>query len=65
MTSLIKDASDNITKEGETQKTGLAMKQAKDNFKSGTQKLSEEYVLQNHMMTKKEYDKIINEKYSK
>lgn len=65
MTSLMKDASDNITKEGETQKTGLAMKQAEANFKSGTQKLSEEYVLQNHMMTKKEYDKIINEKYSK
>lgn len=65
MTSLMKDASNNITKEGETQKTGLAMQQAKDNFKSGKQKLSEEYVLQNHMMTKKEYDKIINEKYSK
>lgn len=65
MTALMKDASDNITKEGETQKTGLAMKQVEDDFKSGKQKLSEEYILQNHMMTKAEYNKIIKEKYNK
>ncbi len=61
--ALVKDAKDGITKEGETQKTNAEMHELLNNFKSGKQKLSKEYVLQNHMMTETQYNKLIKEKY--
>lgn len=61
--ALVKDAKNEITKESEIQKTNNEMHELLNNFKSGKQKLSKEYVLQNHMMTETAYDKLIKEKY--
>ena len=63
--ALISDAKANISTNSEISKTEKRLAQIKDDFISGKQKLSEAYVLQNHLMTKAEYDNIIKTKYNK
>ena len=63
--ALIQDAKDGITKDGEIAKTNAEMTNILNKFKNGNEKLSKEYVLQNHMMTETKYNKVIQEKYSK
>ena len=61
--SLIEDSKQKITQEGEIQKTNKKMSELKDAFIKGDKKLSKEYVLQNHLMSENEYNKIIQNKY--
>ena len=63
--ALIEDAKQGINRDGEIQKTNKKMNELKEAFKKGEKKLSKEYVLQNHLMTEAEYNKIIESKYSK
>lgn len=62
--SLIEDAKQGITRDGEIQKTNKKMNELKEAFINGEKKLSKEYVLQNHFMSEAEYNKIIQNKYS-
>lgn len=62
--ALIEDAKQGITRDGEIQKTNKKMTELKEAFKKGDKKLSKEYVLQNHLMSEQEYNKIIKNKYS-
>ena len=61
--SLMEDAKQTITKEGEIQKTNKKLSELKESFVKGDKKLSKEYVLQNHLMSETEYNNIIQNKY--
>lgn len=61
--ALIKEAKNGITKQGEITKTNKRISDLKSDFISGKNKLSKAYVLQNHLMSEAEYDKVISEKY--
>lgn len=61
--SLMEDSKQKITRDGEIQKTNKKLSELKDAFVKGDKKLSKEYVLQNHLMTESEYNKIIQNKY--
>lgn len=61
--ALMEDSKQKITKDGEIQKTNKKMSELKNAFIKGEKKLSKAYVLQNHMMSEKEYNKIIQNKY--
>ena len=62
--ALIQEAKNGITKQGEITKTNKRISDLKSDFISGKNKLSKAYVLQNHLMSEAEYNKIINEKYN-
>ena len=62
--AFIQAAKNGITKQGEITKTNKRISDLKSDFISGKNKLSKAYVLQNHLMSEAEYNKIINEKYN-
>lgn len=62
--ALMQDAVNGITRTGEITKTNKKMSDLKTAFINGEQKLSKAYVIQNHLMSESQYDKIISEKYS-
>lgn len=64
LNALIQEAKNGITKQGEITKTNKRISDLKSDFISGKNKLSKAYVLQNHLMSEAEYNKIINEKYN-
>lgn len=61
--ALMQEGKNGITKQGEITKTNKRISDLKSDFISGKNKLSKAYVLQNHLMSEAEYNKIINEKY--
>lgn len=64
LNALIQEAKNGITKQGEITKTNKRISDLKSDFISGKNKLSKAYVLQNHLMSEAEYNKIISEKYN-